>query len=210
MTILFQTDAPGTCNLESPLIGLTDKNGSELIEHCVVSTYEYYEYKVLQERIEDNVREIIQPTEADVDYKSGKVANADAMSKEFIENPIIKKYIDDPKCTIILFENPPYRVQSQKNNKEDTKHRIHTDKSYVRDCMSSEKKYGFAVNDILNCFVYSAWEYYIQNKSDSYIIFTPIKHWKRTRLSNQKFNKGYIFNRRYFHASSEAISCSMV
>ena len=80
----------GTGNLESALIGLTDKNGDELIEHCVVSTYEYYEYKVLQERIGDKVREIIPPTEADVDYKSGKVANADAMSKEFIENPIIK------------------------------------------------------------------------------------------------------------------------
>ena len=30
------------------------------------------------------------------------------MSKEFIENPLIKRYVDDDKCTIILFENPPY------------------------------------------------------------------------------------------------------
>ena len=36
----------GTGNLECALIGLKDKNGDDLISHCVVSTYEYYEYKV--------------------------------------------------------------------------------------------------------------------------------------------------------------------
>ena len=98
----------GTGNLESALIGKYDKNGSELISHCVVSTYEYYEYKVLAERIGDKVRNIIPPTEANVVYENGKVSNADAMSKEFIDNPLIKHYIDNPKCTIILFENPPF------------------------------------------------------------------------------------------------------
>lgn len=82
----------GTGNLEAALIGLTDKNGDELIEHCVVSTYEYYEYKVLSERIGDKVRDIIPPSEANVVYENGKVANADAMSKEFIENPLIKRF----------------------------------------------------------------------------------------------------------------------
>ena len=100
----------GTGNLEAALVGLTDKNGDDLIEHCVVSTYEYYEYKVLSERIGDKVREIIPPTEANVVYENGKVANADAMSKEFIENPIVKQYVDDPKYTIILFENPPLSI----------------------------------------------------------------------------------------------------
>ena len=69
----------GTGNLESALIGLKDKNGDDLISHCVVSTYEYYEYKVLQERIGCDVREIIPPTESNVVYENGKVANADAM-----------------------------------------------------------------------------------------------------------------------------------
>lgn len=197
----------GTGNLESALIGLTDKNGDDLISHCVISTYEYYEYKVLQERIGDKVRDIIPPTEANVVYENGKVANADAMSKEFIENPIIRQYVDDPKCTIILFENPPYRDQSQKNNKRETKNEKHTDKSFVRDLMSSEKKYGLAVNDILNCFVYSAWKYYLRQEGDSYILFAPIKHWKRVGISNHQYNGGFIFNRRHFHASSEAISC---
>ena len=61
----------GTGNLEAALIGLTDKNGDELIEHCVVSTYEYYEYKVLSERIGDKVRDIIPPSEANVQDRGG-------------------------------------------------------------------------------------------------------------------------------------------
>ena len=99
----------GTGNLESALYGRYDKNGDELISHCVVSTYEYYEYKVLLERIGQDVRNIIPPTEANVVYENGKVSNADAMSEDYIDNPIIKQYVDDPNCTIILFENPPYR-----------------------------------------------------------------------------------------------------
>lgn len=102
----------GTGNLECALIGLKDKNGDDLISHCVVSTYEYYEYKVLQERIGSDVREIIPPTEANVVYENGRVANADAMSEDFINNPIIKQYIDNPKCSVILFENPPYHDES--------------------------------------------------------------------------------------------------
>jgi hypothetical protein len=99
----------GTGNLESALIGLVDANGDELISHCIVSTYEYYEYKVLNERLGDKVREIIPPTEADVLYENGRVSNADAMSEDFISNPIIKPYIDSADCAVILFENPPYR-----------------------------------------------------------------------------------------------------
>ena len=54
----------GTGNLESALIGLKDDNGDELISHCIVSTYEYWEYKVLNENIGDKVRHIIPSSEA--------------------------------------------------------------------------------------------------------------------------------------------------
>ena len=116
----------GTGNLEAALIGKFDKNGDELISHCVVSTYEYYEYKVLSERIGDKVRNIIPPTEANVIYENGKVSNADAMSKDFIENPLIKQYVDDDKCTIILFENPPYRDSTANNSESLNKKRKQT------------------------------------------------------------------------------------
>ena len=197
----------GTGNLESALYGKYDKNGDELISHCVVSTYEYYEYKVLLERIGQDVRNIIPPTEANIIYENGKVSNADAMSKDYIDNPLIKQYVDNPNCTIILFENPPYRDQSQKNNKESKEDREHTDKSYIRQEMKNQNIYGLAVNDILNLFVWSAWNYYLRQPTDSYIIFAPIKHWKRVGISDKKFVDGYIFNRKYFHASAEAISC---
>ena len=199
--------ASGTGNLESALYGRYDKNGDELISHCVVSTYEYYEYKVLLERIGQDVRTIIPPTEANVVYENGKVANADAMSKDYIDNPLIKRYVDNPNCTIILYENPPYRDQSQKNNKESKEDREHTDKSYIRQEMKELNLYGLAVNDILNLFVWSAWKYYLRQPTDSYIIFAPIKHWKRVGISDKHFIEGYIFNRKFFHASAEAISC---
>ena len=199
--------AAGTGNLESALYGRYDKNGDELISHCVVSTYEYYEYKVLLERIMQDVRTIIPPTEANVVYENGKVANADAMSKDYIDNPLIKRYVDNPNCTIILYENPPYRDQSQKNNKESKEDREHTDKSYIRQEMKELNLYGLAVNDILNLFVWSAWKYYLRQPTDSYIIFAPIKHWKRVGISDKHFIEGYIFNRKFFHASAEAISC---
>lgn len=197
----------GTGALEAGLIGLKDRNGDELISHCVVSTYEYYEFRVLMKRIGSLVRDVIPPTEANICFENGVISNADAMSEEYINNSVIRKYVEDEKCTIIMYENPPYRDQSQKNNKESKENRTHTDKSYVRQEMKKLNIYGLAVNDILNLFVWSAWNYYLKKPSDSYIIFAPIKHWKRIGISNKHFIDGYIFNRKYFHASAEAISC---
>ena len=106
---LFQKDndyiildrCAGTGSLESEL---SDKE----LEHTIVSTYEYYEYKVLLERFNGRVRHIIPPTDDNVEFSAGFVANADALSEDFVNNEIIKQYIDNPKCTVILFENPPY------------------------------------------------------------------------------------------------------
>lgn len=193
----------GTGNLESALIGLTDKNGDDLIAHCVVSTYEYYEYKVLQERIGDKVRDIIPPTEANVVYENGKVANADAMSKEFIENPIIRQYVDDPKCTIILFENPPYR-DAGASDSENTK----GFKNYVNSEMCKETLANKTVAyDLANMFIWSGYKYYLRQPTDSYVLFSPIKYWKMHQLSANKCIDGYIFNRNHFHATASAIFC---
>ena len=85
----------GTGNLEKTL---TD----EELSHCILSTVEYYEYKVLQELLGFKVRHIIPPIEADDTFNAGLVLGADALAQEYIENPVIKQYIDDPKCTIIL------------------------------------------------------------------------------------------------------------
>lgn len=197
----------GTGNLEAALIGKFDKNGDELISHCVVSTYEYYEYKVLSERIGDKVRNIIPPTEANVIYENGKVSNADAMSKDFIENPLIKQYVDDDKCTIILFENPPYgeatTVQTHKNNND---FRSSFKTTYIVDELKKEVK-GVASNDFTNAFIWSGFKYYLRQDTDSYIVFSPMKYWKLHHLVNKKSVDGFVFNRKHFHASPSAVGC---
>lgn len=191
----------GTGNLEAALIGKFDKNGDELISHCVVSTYEYYEYKVLSERIGDKVRNIIPPTEANVIYENGKVSNADAMSKDFIENPLIKQYVDDDKCTIILFENPPYRdIASQ--DKVDVKK-----KSFVYDEFVKNGTDNAAHRDLANLFIWSGIHYYMRHNTDSYVVFSPVKYFKTLNFIDMTFWDGYAFNRKFFHATDSVISC---
>ena len=205
----------GTGNLEAALTDMYDQNGDELIEHCVVSTYEYYEYKVLQERIGDKVRDIIPPTEANVMYDSGKIANADAMSKDFIENPIIRQYVDDPKCTIILFENPPYfdtssitytegdnkAIRAKSTNKE----------SYVcarfKEQLMQFGSVQASARELSNLFIWSGKEYYLRYPEDSYIVFSPVKYFKSIGLLSLECGSGFVFNRKYFHATDSVISC---
>lgn len=64
----------GTGNLEKYL---TD----EELSHCIVSTIEYYEYKVLLELIGSKVRLIIPPVEETDTFKNGLVNGADALSE---------------------------------------------------------------------------------------------------------------------------------
>ena len=200
----------GTGNLEAALIGKFDKNGDELISHCVVSTYEYYEYKVLSERIGDKVRNIIPPTEANVIYENGKVSNADAMSKDFIENPLIKQYVDDDKCTIILFENPPYRddVSDNSQKRSDVKVREPFVQQEFKKVLPTLPNSNISTaRDLSNQFIWSGFAYYLRQPTDSYVLFSPIKYWKSLGLACKKFNSGYLFNRAHFHASASALAC---
>ena len=59
----------GTGNLEAVF---TD----EELSHCILSTYEYFEYKVLFERLGDKVRHIVPPTEQNIEFSSGLIVNA--------------------------------------------------------------------------------------------------------------------------------------
>lgn len=206
----------GTGNLEAALIGKFDKNRDELISHCVVSTYEYYEYKVLLERIGDKVRDIIPPTEANVIYENGKVFNADAMSKDFIENSLIKRYVDDDKCTIILFENPPYSDSSAITFTEDndaTKRAKtnKTDKYVVKEfkniALPTLNEQRGAARESSNLFIWSGFHYYLRQPTDSCIVFSPVKYFKNVGLPKKKMIEGFAFNRKYFHATDSVISC---
>ena len=181
----------GTGNLQS---ALTD----EELSHCIVSTMEYYEYKVLLERLGNKVREVIPPIESQVEYINGCVSNADALSEVFLNNPIIKKYLDNKKCTIILFENPPY-IESNGATQivGDWKN------SYVYGKMKEEVS-GTALNDLANVFIWSGFKYYLREQTDSYLLFSPAKYWKIHHLVDKKIIDGFAFNRRHFHTNIDA------
>lgn len=197
----------GTGNLESIL---TD----EELSHCILSTYEYYEYKVLVERLGNKVRCIIPPTEAQVEYSNGCVINADAMSKEYIENPIIKKYIDNPNCTIILYENPPYTDSSSStfNDGDKTKQyktnrkELYVTQEYLKEISKFNEKRNSS-QELSNLFIWSVFKYYLRQDTDSYIVFSPVKYFKSIGLCKKEFIKGFAFNREHFHATESVISC---
>ena len=194
----------GTGNLESAL-------SNDELSHCIVSTIEYYEYKVLQELIGSKVRHIIPPYEESNTFNAGLVNGADALSKEYVENEVIKQYVNNPKCTIILFENPPYAettsIEHQKSGKG--KESSTWKQSFVVTEMKKEVK-GTVSNDLGNAFIWSAFKFYLRQSTDSYIVFSPVKYWKAQHLINKKFLDGYAFNRRYFHTNIDAcIMCAL-
>lgn len=194
----------GTGNLEQYL---TD----EELSHVIVSTLEYYEYKVLMEILGDKVRHIIPPTEKEDTFNMGLVRGADALSKEYVENPLIKQYVDNPNCTIILFENPPYAettsIEHQK--KKQGAKSSEWKKSYVVQEMKKDPKIKRnASGDLGNAFIWSAFHYYLRQPTDSYIVFSPVKYWKAQHIIDKKFIDGFAFNRRHFHTSINA--CIMV
>lgn len=192
----------GTGNLEA---GLTDDE----LSHCIVSTVEYYEYKVLQELLGAKVRHIIPPVETAETFNAGLVTGADALSKEYINNPIIRQYIDNPECTVILFENPPYaETTSIEHQKKGVGAKSSSWKqSYVVAEMKKEVK-GTASNDLGNAFIWAGFKYYLRQPTDSYIVFSPVKYWKAQHLIDKEFLGGFAFNRRHFHTNIDA--CIMV
>lgn len=188
----------GTGNLESAMT-------EEELSHTIVSTYEYYEYKVLAETLGDKVKHIIPPTEKTETFNSGMVRGANALSMEYVENKIIKQYIDDPRFTIILFENPPFAdttsIEHQKKNvgKKSTEWKNYD----VFKVMDKEVK-GTVKNDLGNIFIWSAFKYYLRQPTDSYIVYSPVKYWKAQHLINKKFLGGFAFNRKHFHTDIAA------
>ncbi|MCD8007160.1 MAG: hypothetical protein LUF29_09435 [Oscillospiraceae bacterium] len=194
----------GTGNLERHL-------NDEELGHCVVSTVEYYEYKVLQELIGEKVRHIIPPIETTDTFNAGLVNGADALSKEYIDNPVIKQYIDAPNCTIILFENPPYAetTSAEHQRHSASKKSSSWKNSFVVQEMKKEVK-GSVSNDLGNAFIWSGFKYYLRQLTDSYIVYSPVKYWKAQHLIHKKFLQGYAFNRRHFHTNIDAcIMCAL-
>lgn len=194
----------GTGNLEKLM-------NDEELSHCVLSTVEYYEYKVLVELLGDKVRHIIPPTEKEDTFNMGLVRGANALSEEYLNNEVIKHYIDDQNTTIILYENPPYaETTSIEHQKTGVGKSSSTwKKSFLANEMKKEVK-GTTTNDLGNVFIWSAFKYYLRQPTDSYIVYSPVKYWKVQHLVNQKFLGGFAFNRKHFHTNIDAmIMCAL-
>ncbi|MBT1035132.1 hypothetical protein KJY78_02020 [Canibacter sp. lx-45] len=194
----------GTGNLEKLM-------NDEELSHCVLSTVEYYEYKVLLELLGDKVRHIIPPTEKEDTFNMGLVRGANALSYEYVNNEIIQRYLNDPNVTIILYENPPYaETTSIEHQKIRAGKSASTwKKSFLVNEMKKEVK-GTATNDLGNVFIWSAFKYYLRQPTDSYIVYSPVKYWKAQHLVNQKFLDGFAFNRKHFHTNTDAmIMCAL-
>ena len=186
----------GTGNLEIEL-------NEEELSHCVLSTYEYYEYKVLVERLGDKVRYIIPPFENEIHFKDGFISNADALSEEYIKNEYLQQIINNPKITIILFENPPYRDTTSNTNTSKASKGF---TNFVKREMQKDFS-GVILNDLSNLFIWSGFKYFLRQPTDSYILFSPVKYFKSCNLVNKYFKNGFLFNRKHFHATPSAISC---
>jgi len=207
----------GTWQLEN---FLTD----EELSHCVLSTYETWEWNVLYNKFIDKVRLVIPPTAS---AESSLVEWWDALSRHFIlweqsnlqplEDDYIacirqlNDYVANPKCNIIIFENPPYRDSLAENNKKISTN-IKIKKSFIFEELQKNLKNFNNSNvstarDIANQFIYSAFKYYLKKENDFLILYSPIKYWKSLHLFNKKFIDWYGFNRKYFHAWESFISC---
>lgn len=200
----------GTGNLESVL-------SDEELSHVIINTYELKEWYVLKDRIGHRVRYIVPPIplppkELPDLNDEGFLFGADALAKNFIDS--LNRVIHDTKLsdniTIIFYENPPYaESQSIEYQKIGGDKHASWKNSFVVQEMKKEGM-GVASNDIANAFIWSAFRYFMKDKTDSYIVFSPVKYWKAQHLINKKFIDGYAFNRKHFHAKTDAcIMCAL-
>lgn len=206
-----------------------------VLEHTIVNTYEKFEYLELLREFVGRVRSVIPPTvSAGEDSGFGTLLNGDALSDRFIlgvpvkddagndrldaEGNVVRtpndvqKYLDDEKCTIILFENPPYAevggVEAQKLRANGAQSSFSWKESWARTQMSqafSGAGNGTkAVNDLASVFIWSGIEYYLRQPTDAYIVYSPCKYFKSQILTDRKFEGGFLFNRKRFHATKDA------
>lgn len=185
----------GTGNLEELL-------SEEELRRCILSTYEYYEYKVLILSLGDKVKYIIPPNDDEIDYNSGYIENANALTEKYINNTYLKDFVNNPKMTIIMLENPPFKDVTTSRGVQQEKEQS---KTFIKTQMK-EKNAGKASNDLSNQFIWSAFEYFLKKPEDSYIVFSPVKYFKSDKLVNKKFKQGFLVNRKHFNTSPQAIS----
>lgn len=195
----------GSGNLESIEAGFDD----DMLAHTIIGTYEFKEWEVLVNRLGSKLLDII-PNNTD-SLKNGLLLDANALNTTVFNQ--CKKYVEDPTCTVILYENPPYRDSSHGTLTGD----VNRSKSTIKDTIVYKEMWKERANwniqnistvrDSVNNFIWSGFKYYLTKPTDYYIVYSPIKYWKSIHLINKEFINGYMFNRAHFHAGKAGVSC---
>ncbi|MFA6526323.1 MAG: hypothetical protein WCT26_02830 [Candidatus Buchananbacteria bacterium] len=195
-------------------ISLRDYISDNELSHTIVNTYELKEWIVLNNRIGDRVKLIIPPPQ-EVSNTEALVDGGDALSEQFVTGQTslgmtkeynesidtLLSYIKNKKTNLILYENPPYRDEAAKIKNKNTR------KSFIYEAFKNAGTNEASHRELANLFIWSGWQYYIKKPDDYYVLFSPIKYWKSLGLGEKKFIDGFLFNRKFFHASPSAISC---
>lgn len=206
----------GTGNLE-------EKMTDEELKHCILNTYEYFEWLELRRQYADKVLYLIPKSDQTYVRGEGVVKEGDALSEKFYNDATIRDIINNPNINIIVFENPPYfsgnRNQSaivintasgETGKKRSTKSQ---EPSWIHERM---KSLGYSLDATANTvrqFIWSAYEDYLRQNGDFLIVYSPINYFQWYKIQDKtphlKFEKGFGFNRKHFHASEALVSCIM-
>lgn len=204
----------GTGNLE-------EKMTEEEISHCILNTYEYFEWLELRRQYADRALYVIPKTDSSFIKGEGVIKEGDALSEEFYNDEVLQGYINDSKNTIIIFENPPYfsgssnmgalivnAASGEGGKKRSTRTQ---ERSWVYERMKENNISAQAAANVVRQFIWSSYVDYLRQNGDSLIVYSPVSYFKgyhiQEYMPHLKFDKGYGFNRKFFHASNGLISC---
>lgn len=170
----------------------------EELQHTVVATYELKEWVVLNTAIGDKVKTIVP---ADPVHRDGLLTDGDALAQPVF--PALREYVDDPSCSLILFENPPY-TEAGGRSFYDQSSKDNTWKNSPVCKAMKESVNGVASNEKSNVFLWSAFAYYVKKQYDAYVVFSPVKYWKTQNLVNREFAGGFYCNREHFGTAGKS------
>lgn len=204
----------GTGNLE-------EKMTDDELKHCILNTYEYFEWLELRRQYQDKVLYVVPKSAATYVRGEGVIKEGDALTEDFFNDPTIRQYVDNPKITIIVFENPPYfsginnqaaivvNAASGEGGKKRSTKAIET--NWIIERMV---KQGYPKSSIVNTvrqFIWSGYTDYLRQDGDCLIVYSPASYFNwygiQNRTPHLKFDKGFGFNRKHFHASNALVTC---
>lgn len=204
----------GTGNLE-------EKMTDEELKHCILNTYEYFEWLELRRQYEDRVRYVVPKSAATYVRGEGVIKEGDALTEDFFKDSNIRQYINNPKVSVIVFENPPYfsgtnnqaaivvnAASGEGGKKRSTKS---VENNWIIERMIDEGYTKASIANTVRQFIWSAYKDYLRQNGDSLVVYSPASYFNwydiQSKTKHLKFDTGFGFNRKHFHASDALVTC---